>query len=38
LLPLVAGFYTAATVAAAVNHYTGRGVAWKNRTYQQSGA
>ncbi len=38
LLPLVAGFYTAATVAAAINHYTGRGVAWKSRTYQQSGA
>ena len=38
LLPLIAAFYTAATVAAAVNHYTGRGVAWKSRTYQQSGA
>ncbi|MFL5287082.1 MAG: glycosyl transferase, partial [Rhodopila sp.] len=33
LLPLVAAFYTAATLAAAVNHYTGRGVTWKNRVY-----
>jgi hopene-associated glycosyltransferase HpnB len=36
-LPLVAVFYTAATVTAAINHYTGRGVAWKSRTYQASG-
>jgi hopene-associated glycosyltransferase HpnB len=34
LLPLVAGFYTAATLASAVNHHRGRGVAWKGRAYQ----
>ncbi|HVZ07362.1 glycosyltransferase [Rhodopila sp.] len=37
-LPLVAAFYTAATVAAAINHHTGRGVAWKSRTYQANRA
>jgi hopene-associated glycosyltransferase HpnB len=34
LLPLVASFYMAATVGSAVNHYRGRGVAWKGRAYQ----
>jgi hopene-associated glycosyltransferase HpnB len=34
LLPLIAGFYTAATIGSAVNHYRGRGVAWKGRAYQ----
>ena len=34
LLPLVAAFYTAATLGSAVNHHTGRGVAWKGRAYQ----
>jgi len=34
LLPLVAAFYMAATVGSAVNHYRGRGVAWKGRAYQ----
>jgi hopene-associated glycosyltransferase HpnB len=37
-LPLIATFYMAATIAAAVNHYTGRGVAWKDRAYQAGGA
>lgn len=34
LLPLVAAFYMAATIGSAVNHATGRGVAWKGRAYQ----
>ena len=34
LLPLVAAFYAAATLGSAVNHHTGRGVAWKGRAYQ----
>jgi hypothetical protein len=34
MLPLVAAFYTAATIGSAVNHYRGRGVAWKGRAYQ----
>jgi hopene-associated glycosyltransferase HpnB len=33
-LPLVAAFYMAATIGSAVNHYAGRGVAWKGRAYQ----
>jgi hopene-associated glycosyltransferase HpnB len=37
LLPLVAAFYMAATVGSAVNHYRGRGVAWKGRAYQGAG-
>jgi len=37
-LPLVATFYMAATIGSAVNHYAGRGVAWKGRAYQGSGA
>ena len=37
-LPLVAAFYTAATIGSAVNHYQGRGVAWKGRAYQGLGA
>ncbi len=37
-LPLVAVFYMAATIAAAVNHYAGRGVAWKGRDYRAGGA
>jgi hopene-associated glycosyltransferase HpnB len=38
LLPLVAAFYMAATIGSAVNHYRGRGVAWKGRAYQGAGA
>jgi hopene-associated glycosyltransferase HpnB len=38
VLPLVAAFYMAATIAAAVNHYAGRGVAWKGRAYSAGGA
>jgi hypothetical protein len=37
-LPAVAAFYLAATIAAAVNHHLGRGVAWKGRAYQGAGA
>jgi hopene-associated glycosyltransferase HpnB len=37
LLPIVAAFYTAATLGSAVNHYRGRGVAWKGRAYQGAG-
>ncbi len=37
-LPLVAAFYTAATIGSAVNHHLGRGVAWKGRAYRGSGA
>ncbi|MEJ0016333.1 MAG: glycosyltransferase [Acetobacteraceae bacterium] len=37
LLPLVAAFYMAATLGSAVNHYLGRGVAWKGRAYQGAG-
>jgi hopene-associated glycosyltransferase HpnB len=33
-LPLVAAFYMAATIASAVNHSFGQGVAWKGRAYQ----
>ncbi len=36
-LPLVAAFYMAATLGSAVNHYRGRGVAWKGRAYQRVG-
>lgn len=32
-LPLVAVFYTGATIGSALNHHTGRGVAWKGRAY-----
>ncbi|NHO32562.1 glycosyltransferase [Acetobacter fallax] len=37
LLPVVAVFYTAATVSSAVNHHRGRGVQWKNRAYTEAG-
>jgi hopene-associated glycosyltransferase HpnB len=37
-LPLVALFYLAATIGSAVNHYLGRGIAWKGRSYQGAGA
>jgi hopene-associated glycosyltransferase HpnB len=32
-LPLVAVFYTAATIGSAVDHWAGRGVVWKRRSY-----
>jgi hopene-associated glycosyltransferase HpnB len=32
-LPLVAMFYTAATVGSAMDHWRGRGVVWKRRSY-----
>lgn len=37
LLPAVAAFYTAATIGSAVDHYSGRGVRWKNRAYKGGG-
>ena len=33
-LPAVASFYMAATIGSAINHLTGRGLAWKGRAYQ----
>lgn len=38
VLPLVAAFYTAATIGSAINHFFGRGVAWKGRAYQGTAA
>ena len=35
LLPAVAVFYTAATIASAVDHHRGRGVVWKQRAYRE---
>ncbi|HJS87880.1 MAG TPA: glycosyltransferase [Acetobacteraceae bacterium] len=35
-LPLVALFYTAATIGSALNHHFGRGVVWKSRAYQEA--
>ena len=32
-LPLVALFYTAATIGSAADHWQGRGVTWKRRSY-----
>lgn len=37
-LPLIAAFYMAATIGSAVNHHTGRGVAWKGRAYRDTAA
>jgi len=37
-LPLIALFYMVATIASALNHYTGRGVAWKGRAYRAGAA
>lgn len=33
VLPLIALFYTAATIGSALNHHRGRGVVWKGRAY-----
>jgi hopene-associated glycosyltransferase HpnB len=33
ILPLVAAFYMVATFGSALNHYRGRGVAWRGRAY-----
>ncbi len=33
-LPGIAGFYMAATIGSAADHYRGRGVVWKRRAYQ----
>jgi hypothetical protein len=35
LLPLVALFYTAATIGSALQHTFGRGLAWKRRVYRE---
>ncbi len=35
LLPLVAVFYMAATIGAAIDHHRGRGVVWKRRAYTE---
>ena len=32
-LPLVAAFYTAATIGSAIEHWRGRGAVWKSRAY-----
>lgn len=32
-LPLIALFYTGATVGSAINYWSGRGTVWKNRDY-----
>lgn len=37
-LPLIALFYTAATIASAIAHHRGRGAVWKNRAYPGAGA
>ena len=34
-LPLVALFYMSATIGSAIDHYRGRGVAWKGRAYTE---
>ncbi|APH57804.1 HpnB protein [Granulibacter bethesdensis] len=34
-LPVIAGFYTAATIGSAIDHATGRGVRWKSRAYTE---
>jgi hopene-associated glycosyltransferase HpnB len=33
-LPAIALFYMLATIGSAIDHYTGRGVRWKQRAYQ----
>ncbi|MGH7103001.1 MAG: glycosyltransferase [Acetobacteraceae bacterium] len=35
LLPVVAGFYLAATAGSAIAHWSGRGQVWKDRTYRE---
>lgn len=35
VLPIIALFYTAATIGSAIDHYLGRGVVWKQRSYRQ---
>ena len=37
-LSLVALFYLAATIGAAIDHHRGRGVVWKNRAYTEGAA
>ena len=34
LLPAISAFFTAATIGSAIDHYRGRGVSWKQRSYQ----
>ena len=33
-LPLIGGFYIAATIGSALDHWLGRGVVWKGRAYR----
>ncbi|MGH7189017.1 MAG: glycosyltransferase [Acetobacteraceae bacterium] len=35
LLPVVAGFYLAATLGSAIDHWSGRGQVWKDRAYRE---
>ena len=35
LLPVIAGFYTLATIGSALDHHRGRGVVWKSRAYTE---
>jgi hopene-associated glycosyltransferase HpnB len=35
LLPLIATFFMAATLASALDHHRGRGVVWKRRAYER---
>lgn len=35
-LPLIALFYTAATIGSALNHHLGHGVTWKSRAYTEA--
>ncbi len=37
-LPLIAAFYLAATLGAAIAHARGRGIAWKSRAYAKGAA
>jgi hopene-associated glycosyltransferase HpnB len=38
LLPVIALFYMAATIGAAIDHHRGRGVVWKSRAYTETRA
>jgi hopene-associated glycosyltransferase HpnB len=38
VLPPIAAFYMAATIAAAIDHHRGRGVTWKRRAYTEHAA
>ena len=38
ILPAIAVFYMAATIASAFNYHRGKGVVWKRRVYTEAGA